>query len=45
MLLHRNERGIPENPMRLLIEGVWRDGPTTPPMGASAKYAAASTTH
>jgi DNA-binding LacI/PurR family transcriptional regulator len=30
MMLHRNERGVPEYPMRLLIEGVWRDGPTTP---------------
>jgi DNA-binding LacI/PurR family transcriptional regulator len=27
-MLHRNERGVPEQPRRLLIEGVWCDGGT-----------------
>lgn len=26
--IHRNERGVPETPSRLLIEGRWIDGPT-----------------
>jgi DNA-binding LacI/PurR family transcriptional regulator len=27
-MIHRNERGVPENPQRLLIEGNWMDGKT-----------------
>ena len=39
MLLHRHERGVPAFPMRLLIEGVWRDGPTAPRVGVGAAKA------
>lgn len=27
---HRNERGIPQTPLRILVEGIWRDGPSLP---------------
>lgn len=27
-MLHRNERGIPKTPLRVLVEGRWVDGPT-----------------
>lgn len=27
---HRNERGIPQTPLRVLVEGLWRDGPSLP---------------
>ena len=30
-MLQRNERGIPEHPIRMLIEGVWVDGPSVLP--------------
>jgi LacI family transcriptional regulator len=28
--LHRNERGVPANPLTQLLEGVWRENPTGP---------------
>lgn len=31
--LHRNERGIPANPTTLLMDGVWREGPSSPGAG------------
>lgn len=30
--INQNHRGIPEVPKSVLIEGVWRDGPTCPPL-------------
>lgn len=34
-MLNRNEKGIPETQQRILIEGVWRDGPTILPRPAA----------
>lgn len=42
MLLHRNECGVPTHPIRLLIEGVWRDGPTTLQPNARAESSGSS---
>ncbi len=33
-MIHRGERGVPEQPYRLLIEGRWVDGPSAPPVGS-----------
>jgi DNA-binding LacI/PurR family transcriptional regulator len=30
-MIHRGERGVPEVPYRVLIEGEWRDAPSAPP--------------
>jgi len=30
-MIHRNERGIPAVPLRTLVEGEWRDGPSAMP--------------
>jgi LacI family repressor for deo operon, udp, cdd, tsx, nupC, and nupG len=32
-MLHRNERGIPQTPLRILVEGKWVDGDTVPNQG------------
>lgn len=29
-MIHRNERGVPETPIELLVEGIWVDGPSCP---------------
>lgn len=34
-MLHRNERGVPEHPHRLLIEGTWIEGRTVRPRPAA----------
>ena len=31
-MIHRGERGIPQAPIQLLMEGKWRDGATAPPI-------------
>ncbi len=31
-MIHRGERGVPEVPYQMLIEGKWMDGPTAPPV-------------
>lgn len=35
-MIHTNQRGIPEHPRRILIEGVWRDGSSVRRMGTAA---------
>jgi len=32
---HRNERGIPQTPLRVLVEGIWRDGASLPRLHAN----------
>ncbi len=39
-MIHRGERGIPEAPYRVLIEGKWVDGPSAPPAASHSKAAA-----
>jgi hypothetical protein len=44
-MLHRNERGIPAIPYRLMVEGTWREGKTLlshspPDRGGAAKLLA-----
>ncbi|MFZ4777151.1 MAG: LacI family DNA-binding transcriptional regulator [Terrimicrobiaceae bacterium] len=38
-MIHRGERGVPESPYRLLIEGKWRDGDSAPPAAMRKKGA------
>jgi len=38
-MIHRGERGVPEVPYRVLIEGQWVDGPSAPPASASRRKA------
>lgn len=40
-MLHRNERGIPQIPRRLLIEGAWQEGNTIRRINAAPKTVAA----
>lgn len=40
--LHRNERGIPENPKTILLPARWVDGPTLRPAAAGARIRRAS---
>ena len=39
-MLHRNERGVPVVPHRLLIDGVWIEGTTVRPRPAGTVAAA-----
>lgn len=40
-MIHRNERGLPDPPIHILIEGAWRDGNTLRAGGSPAKKKAA----
>lgn len=44
MLLHRNETGVPQTPMRLLLEGIWREGASAPGPGRAAGLTPAPST-